>query len=278
MVYVKDASRAVGVCQSLVDAREARASYVAEAQGRARRRAASSTRARRSRRRQLTLAQARANRFRRRLGRLPAAGAAIPRRRGRSSDVPLEDLLRYIDWMPFFNAWEFGGKFPDVLTDPVVGEAASNLYADARRDAAPDDRASTGSGARGRDRVLPAQLGRRRHRGVRRRIAPRVAASPASPAPAEGQAGRPAALSRCRISSRRRTRASPTTSARSPSPPASASRSKSREFEARHDDYNAIMLKALADRLAEALAERCTSACVASSGAMRPRSGSPTSS
>jgi 5-methyltetrahydrofolate--homocysteine methyltransferase len=35
--------------------------------------------------------------------------------------------------MPFFNAWEFTGRFPDILTDPVVGEAASNLYADARR-------------------------------------------------------------------------------------------------------------------------------------------------
>jgi 5-methyltetrahydrofolate--homocysteine methyltransferase len=35
--------------------------------------------------------------------------------------------------MPFFNAWEFAGRFPDLLTDPVVGEAASNLYADARR-------------------------------------------------------------------------------------------------------------------------------------------------
>ena len=35
--------------------------------------------------------------------------------------------------MPFFNAWEFAGKFPDILTDPVVGEEASNLYADARR-------------------------------------------------------------------------------------------------------------------------------------------------
>ncbi|EQD77747.1 Glucan 1,4-alpha-glucosidase, partial [mine drainage metagenome] len=42
------------------------------------------------------------------------------------------ELLGYIDWMPFFNAWEFRGKFPDILTDPVVGEAASNLYADAR--------------------------------------------------------------------------------------------------------------------------------------------------
>jgi 5-methyltetrahydrofolate--homocysteine methyltransferase len=35
--------------------------------------------------------------------------------------------------MPFFNAWEFAGKFPDILRDPVVGEAASNLYADAQK-------------------------------------------------------------------------------------------------------------------------------------------------
>jgi 5-methyltetrahydrofolate--homocysteine methyltransferase len=48
-------------------------------------------------------------------------------------DYSLEDLTRYIDWMPFFNAWEFRGTFPDILTDPTVGEQASNLYADARR-------------------------------------------------------------------------------------------------------------------------------------------------
>ncbi|HEY6823643.1 MAG TPA: vitamin B12 dependent-methionine synthase activation domain-containing protein [Steroidobacteraceae bacterium] len=48
-------------------------------------------------------------------------------------EYPLAQLLGYIDWMPFFNAWEFTGKFPDILSDPVVGEAASNLYADARR-------------------------------------------------------------------------------------------------------------------------------------------------
>src|SRR6185437_14202390 len=46
---------------------------------------------------------------------------------------PLSELLGYIDWMPFFNAWELTGKFPDVLTDAKFGEAASNLYADARR-------------------------------------------------------------------------------------------------------------------------------------------------
>jgi 5-methyltetrahydrofolate--homocysteine methyltransferase len=48
-------------------------------------------------------------------------------------DYSLKDLLGYIDWMPFFNAWELTGQFPAVLTDAVVGEAASNLYADARR-------------------------------------------------------------------------------------------------------------------------------------------------
>jgi 5-methyltetrahydrofolate--homocysteine methyltransferase len=48
-------------------------------------------------------------------------------------DYSVEDLTRYIDWMPFFNAWEFGGKFPDMLTDEKGGEQASNLYADARR-------------------------------------------------------------------------------------------------------------------------------------------------
>ena len=51
----------------------------------------------------------------------------------RFADYPLSELLAYIDWMPFFNAWEFAGRFPDILTDPVVGEAAGNLYADARR-------------------------------------------------------------------------------------------------------------------------------------------------
>jgi 5-methyltetrahydrofolate--homocysteine methyltransferase len=46
-------------------------------------------------------------------------------------DYPLCELVNYIDWMPFFNAWEISGRFPDVLRDPVVGKAASNLYEDA---------------------------------------------------------------------------------------------------------------------------------------------------
>jgi 5-methyltetrahydrofolate--homocysteine methyltransferase len=48
------------------------------------------------------------------------------------SDVNIEDLIDYIDWTPFFITWELAGKYPKILKDPVVGEAASNLFADAQ--------------------------------------------------------------------------------------------------------------------------------------------------
>jgi 5-methyltetrahydrofolate--homocysteine methyltransferase len=44
----------------------------------------------------------------------------------------LKDLVRYIDWSPFFAAWELVGRFPDILQDDVVGEAARDLYKDAQ--------------------------------------------------------------------------------------------------------------------------------------------------
>ena len=47
-------------------------------------------------------------------------------------DTPLKDIIPYIDWAPFFIAWELGGRFPDILTDKVIGEEASRLYADAQ--------------------------------------------------------------------------------------------------------------------------------------------------
>ena len=104
-----------------------------------------------------------------------------------------------------------------------VGEAARILVQGRAGDArAPILREHWLHGARG-GRVLPVQRGGRRDRGVQRHHALARAASPASPAPAEGQAGGPAALRACRISSRRRIRARSTTSARSRSPPASAS-------------------------------------------------------
>jgi 5-methyltetrahydrofolate--homocysteine methyltransferase len=130
VVYVKDASRAVGVCQSLVTTtlKPNFAAKIAEEHERRREQHAGKT----VKQPEANLAAARSNR--RRIdwqGYRPVA----PLRPGVQvfEDYPLSDLLDYIDWMPFFNAWEFAGKFPDILTDPVVGEAASNLYADARR-------------------------------------------------------------------------------------------------------------------------------------------------
>ena len=47
-------------------------------------------------------------------------------------DYPLTALLETIDWMPFFNAWEFSGRFPDILNDPIKGVEAKKLFADAQ--------------------------------------------------------------------------------------------------------------------------------------------------
>ena len=130
VVYVKDASRAVGVCQSLVTPAQ-KASFAAKValeHERRREQHAGKT----VKQPEVTLAAARANK--RRID-WRAYRPVAPLRPGVQvfEDYPLTDLLDYIDWMPFFNAWEFAGKFPDILADPVVGEAACNLYADARR-------------------------------------------------------------------------------------------------------------------------------------------------
>jgi 5-methyltetrahydrofolate--homocysteine methyltransferase len=47
--------------------------------------------------------------------------------------VPIEDLVPYIDWTPFFRTWELHGKFPAILTDEVVGSEATELFADAQQ-------------------------------------------------------------------------------------------------------------------------------------------------
>ncbi|MBE8717798.1 methionine synthase [Cellvibrio sp. KB43] len=48
-------------------------------------------------------------------------------------DYPLETLIEYIDWTPFFISWDLAGKFPRILDDEIVGEAARNLYDDAQK-------------------------------------------------------------------------------------------------------------------------------------------------
>jgi 5-methyltetrahydrofolate--homocysteine methyltransferase len=130
VVYVKDASRAVGVCQTLTrpEQRPAFVERVNEEHQRRREQHA----AKKVKVPELTLAAARADHRCIDWGSYTVPAPRVPGVQ-RFDDYPLAELLGYIDWMPFFNAWEFAGKFPDILTDPVVGEAASNLYADARR-------------------------------------------------------------------------------------------------------------------------------------------------
>jgi 5-methyltetrahydrofolate--homocysteine methyltransferase len=130
VVYVKDASRSVGVCQALItkDSRDAFIAKVNEDHVRRREQHAG----KKVKAPELSIAQARANRRRIDWANPAPIAPRVPRVH-RYDNYPLEELLGYIDWMPFFNAWEFAGKFPDILTDPVIGEAASNLYADARR-------------------------------------------------------------------------------------------------------------------------------------------------
>jgi 5-methyltetrahydrofolate--homocysteine methyltransferase len=50
-----------------------------------------------------------------------------------SKTMTWQKIAEYIDWQPFFIAWEMHGKFPQILTDEVIGKAATNLYNDARK-------------------------------------------------------------------------------------------------------------------------------------------------
>jgi len=129
VVYVKDASRAVGVCRQLVTP-EMKPAYVAEVKADNIRRREQHA-GKKIKGAQLSLAQARANK-----PRIDWANynPPVPRFLGAKvfEDVPLSALTQYIDWMPFFNAWEFTGKFPDVLKDAARGAAATSLYKDAQ--------------------------------------------------------------------------------------------------------------------------------------------------
>ncbi len=128
VVHVPDASRAVGVVGALVspDLREAFIRKNEEEQVQLRAQLAG------HRERQLLpLAEARRRRFRW----TPESHdfASEPAFIGvRVVTLPLRELVSYIDWTPFFRAWELAGRFPEILDDPVVGEQARKLYADAQ--------------------------------------------------------------------------------------------------------------------------------------------------
>jgi 5-methyltetrahydrofolate--homocysteine methyltransferase len=128
-VHVNDASRAVGVVGKLLSP-EAKAPYVADVQAEYAKLAAAHERAEREKKR-LPLATARANPFPIDwTGYQPPKPAFLGTRA--FDDWSLEELAGYIDWTPFFQAWEMRGRYPAILDDPAQGAAARGLWDDAQ--------------------------------------------------------------------------------------------------------------------------------------------------
>jgi len=126
VIHVLDASRAVGVAGTLVSDTMAD-KFVADT--RTEYSHIRDARAGKTAKPLATLEEARANAFEIDESLKPAA----PQKPGVHvyDDWDLADLRNYIDWTPFFRAWELHGNYPAILTDEVVGESATNLFADA---------------------------------------------------------------------------------------------------------------------------------------------------
>ena len=126
VIHVLDASRAVGVAGTLVSDSMAD-KFVADT--RAEYSDIRNARAGKTAKPLATLEEARANAFEIDESLKPAA----PQKPGVHvyDDWDLADLRNYIDWTPFFRAWELHGNYPAILTDEIVGESAISLFADA---------------------------------------------------------------------------------------------------------------------------------------------------
>ena len=252
VIYVKDASRSVGVCQQLVT-QSTRDAYVAGIKADNERRR-EQHRNKSAKAPQLSLAQARAKKFK---FDWQTYAAPIPSFLGTRcfEDYPLGELVPYIDWMPFFNAWEFAGKFPDILHDPLTGEAASSLFTDANlmlkrivderwlkaravvgffpANSVADDDIAVFS-----DETRQHVLVRLHHLRQQKSKPQDQAQSCLADFVAPVGSGRADYIGAFALTA------------------GIGIDAHVARFEAAHDDYSSIILKALADRLAEALAER----------------------
>ena len=248
-VWVPDASRAVGVATSLssVEQRDkymeqVRADYVKVRE----------VHANKAGQKSVPLAAARANAV---AIDWSAYQPAVPRQLGLVSlkNYPLEKLVPFIDWAPFFQAWDLAGKYPQILTDAVVGEAARNVLreGEAMLDRVVRGRWLTANGVYGLwpansvgdDIEIYADASRSRVLMTWHNLRQQNEKPAGNPnqcladfvAPRDGDkidyVGAFAVTAGGGIDER------------------------VRAFEAEQDDYSAIMLKAIADRLAEAFAE-----------------------
>jgi 5-methyltetrahydrofolate--homocysteine methyltransferase len=249
-VYVPDASRSVSVCSSLLSdgLREEYAGTVRADYDKIR----TQHHAKKPRASLLTIAQARANAVRTDWS---AYAPPAPRFIGVKEfrDYDLSAIAAHIDWSPFFQTWELSGSFPKILQDPLVGEAARNVLAEGRAMLAKiiAEKWLVANGSVG---LFPANsvgddieifTDESRSRVAMRFHNLRQQAQKPTGKPnycladfvapkssgVKDYLGAFAATSGIGIEAR------------------------VKAFEARHDDYNAIMLKALADRLAEAFTE-----------------------
>ena len=128
-VYVTDASRAVGVAQALIS-REARAPYIEQVRAEYARTAEAHRRAEADKLR-TPLARARANSLKTDWVDYTPPKPTFTGVRVFSS-YDLAELAKYIDWTPFFQTWELKGRYPAILDDEKQGEAARGLFADAQ--------------------------------------------------------------------------------------------------------------------------------------------------
>ncbi len=128
-VWVPDASRAVGVCSNLLS-QDLRKNYMHSIKAEYEK-VRTQHKNKKGQAPMLTIAEARKNAFRTDWKNyIPPEPDFIGVRS--LKNYPLEKILPYIDWTPFFQAWELSGRYPAILQDNVVGETASNLFRDAQ--------------------------------------------------------------------------------------------------------------------------------------------------
>jgi 5-methyltetrahydrofolate--homocysteine methyltransferase len=250
-IHVKDASRAVGVVQNLLS--ENRKGAFAEQIATEYEQVRAKHAGRRSRTRLTTLEKARANRTK-----IDWEGYVPPKPNVPGvkafDDYPLEEVRPYIDWTPFFHSWQMKASYPKILSDPEKGTEARKLFEDAQDLL---------------DRIIA-------ERWLRARAV--IGLFPANALPNDdvevyAAESRTSVLTTLHFLRQQKAK-----------PPGRPNRSladfvapketgledhigffavtagigaekAARRFEEEHDDYNAIMVKALADRLAEAFAE-----------------------